>query len=204
MSEFDEKAATWDDDPIRAERTGILADALRSAVDLSKINTAMEYGSGTGLMSFALKDWIRDIYLMDQSVEMTRVAKQKCEAQQIRNLHPTQYDLLKDVLPGNRFDLIFILLTLHHVYETGTLLSKFKALMNPRGILAIIDLVKEDGTFHEGEFHGHKGFEREALESQLKDCSFRPYHYEICYTIAKEDDGKIREYPVFLMLSKAL
>lgn len=204
MSEFDEKAATWDDDPVRFERARLFTDALRSAVDLKKVETAMEYGSGTGLMSFALKDLIRNIYLMDQSVEMTKVAKQKCEAQQIRNLHPTQYDLLKDALPENRFDLIFILLTLHHVRETETLLSKFKSLLNPRGILAIIDLEKEDGTFHEGEFHGHKGFEREALESQLEDCGFRPYHYEICYSITKEDEGKTQEYPVFLMLSKAM
>ena len=56
MSEFDEKAATWDDYPDRIKRAEVIASRLASAVNLTVIKTAMEYGSGTGLMSFALKD----------------------------------------------------------------------------------------------------------------------------------------------------
>ena len=77
MSEFDEKAATWDDDPNRAKMAKFIAGRLASAVDLAGIKTAMEYGSGTGLMSFVLKEDIREIILMDDSVKMTKVARQK-------------------------------------------------------------------------------------------------------------------------------
>lgn len=77
MSEFDEKAATWDDDPSRVKRVEFIASRLASALDLARIKTALEYGSGTGLMSFALKDDIREITLMDDSAKMTKVARQK-------------------------------------------------------------------------------------------------------------------------------
>ena len=77
MSEFDEKAATWDDDPSRVKRAEDIVVKLKSTIDLSQVKSAMEYGSGTGLMSFVLKEDIREIILMDDSVKMTKVARQK-------------------------------------------------------------------------------------------------------------------------------
>jgi len=202
MSEFDEKAATWDDYPDRIKRAEVIASRLASAVNLTVIKTAMEYGSGTGLMSFALKDDIREITLMDDSAEMTKVARQKIIDQKVTNLIAVHGDLLKGPLRNERFDFIFIVLTLHHIGDVEELLRKFHNLLSPKGQLAVIDLEKEDGSFHDGPFHGHKGFERTDLESKLRGVGFVPDHYEICYQIEKETEGSITKYPVFLMVAE--
>ncbi len=94
MSNFDKKAADWDKNHDHSTRAQKLADYLASKVDLSKVKTAMEYGSGTGLLSFALKDKIPSIDLMDSSIEMTKAAQRKVEEQGIKSLYPVQYDIM--------------------------------------------------------------------------------------------------------------
>ncbi len=202
MSEFDEKAATWDDDPARVKRAEEIAVRVKSTVDLSQVTKALEYGSGTGLMSFALKDDIHKITMMDDSVEMTRVAQQKIMEREVTNMKPVHGDLMQGPLPDERFDFIFTMLTLHHVDDVEELLRKFRSLLTSQGKLAIIDLDKEDGSFHDGPFHGHKGFDRIDMEGKLKNSGFEPVHYEICHHIEKETEKSIKDYPVFLMVAE--
>ena len=48
MSDFDARAATWDDDPTKVERAQAVADAIVRSVPLASTMRAMEYGAGTG------------------------------------------------------------------------------------------------------------------------------------------------------------
>ena len=202
MAIFDEKAATWDDDPVRVDRAESIADSLAKTIDLSLVNMAMEYGSGTGLLSFALKDRIAGIVLMDESQNMIEMAIAKCKATNVNHFKPLQYDLLKQPLPSDKYDLIFILLTLHHIEETALILEKFYELLNPNGYLAIIDLEKEDGSFHEHNYHFHNGFERGSLEKQLTQTGLTPFSYEVCYELARDYDEGTQKYPLFLLVSQ--
>jgi ubiquinone/menaquinone biosynthesis C-methylase UbiE len=202
MAEFDQKAATWDDDPVRVDRAESIAASLANTIDLSTIKLAMEYGSGTGLLSFALKDKLAQIVLMDESQSMIDVANEKCVAYDVNHFKPLMYDLLKQPTPEYKFDLIFILLTLHHIKDTDLILKKFQQLLNPNGYLAIIDLEKEDGSFHEHNNHFHNGFERPDLEKHLRHSGLKPIGYEVCYELERDyDDGK-RKYPLFLLVSQ--
>lgn len=203
MSDFDEKAASWDDNPDHFNRAVKLANYLQEYVDLSKVEKAMEYGSGTGLLSFALKDSLPSITLMDSSSEMTKTAQRKVEEQGITSLKPLQYDIMTQELPDERYDLIYILQTLHHIDDTQMYLDKSAQLLNNGGHFVAIDLLKEDGTFHEDEFHGHKGFVQSELEDKMKAAGLTPVHYGICHTIEKElDDGSIKNYPLFMMVGR--
>jgi 2-polyprenyl-3-methyl-5-hydroxy-6-metoxy-1,4-benzoquinol methylase len=206
MNEFDELAATWDDKPSRVERAASIAQSIRDVLDLNIYQNALEYGSGTGLLSFALKDDLKRITLMDESVEMTKVAREKCKQSQFKHLHPLKLDLMtEDYQPESKFDLIFILLTLHHIDDTDEILSRFKHLIAPNGVLAIIDLETEDGSFHDKEFHGHLGFDRNDLEEKVEVAGFHPFHYNVIYEIEKgEEEGEIKSYPLFLMMAESL
>ena len=97
----------------------------------------------------------------------------------------------------------FSLLTFHHVDDISKLLDQMKKIMAPGGFLCIIDLEKEDGSFHDDEFHGHLGFDRTDLESKLTQAGFATFHYEVCYEIEKGEGEEKRNYPMFMMLSKA-
>ena len=94
MADFDKKAATWDNDPAKVNRAESIADSLSNNINMSSIKLAMEYGSGTGLLSFALKDRLAEIVLMDESAAMIHVARAKCLAKNVKHLNPIQYDLL--------------------------------------------------------------------------------------------------------------
>ena len=201
-TEFDDKAASWDEDPARIRRAEVIGDIIKQRIDLAGINRALEYGSGTGLLSFAMQDGLKQVVLMDESAEMTRMAREKCQDQNVHHFEPRQYDLMQQELPGERFDLIYIMLTLHHVSDYQGLLKKFAQLLTPGGKLAIIDLEKEDGSFHDGEFHGHHGFSRSELDEALGAAGLAARSYEVCYELEKtNDDGTISSYPLFLLIA---
>jgi ubiquinone/menaquinone biosynthesis C-methylase UbiE len=110
--------------------------------------------------------------------------------------------LLEQPLPEQRYDLIYTLLTLHHIQDVNSIISKFSEILTKQGTLVIIDLEKEDGSFHDDEFHGHKGFDRDELNIKLNDAGLFPKHYEICYELEKEHNGAIRKYPLFMLIAQ--
>jgi len=203
MSDFDSKAAAWDNNPDHFDRAVKLANYLQEQVDVTAVKTALEYGSGTGLLSFALKEALPFITLMDSSIEMTKEAQRKVDEQKIDSLRPLQYDILTQDMPQDKYDLIYILQTLHHIEDTDLFLEKSAQLLNRGGNLVIIDLVKEDGSFHEDEFHGHRGFVQTELEGKMKRAGFEITHYGICHIIQKElEDGSKKEFPLFMMVGR--
>jgi len=80
MSEFDKKAGEWDKNQMHLERTKAVARKLFEMVTITPNMKALEFGAGTGLLSFYLKDRFSEITLMDSSLEMLKMAEQKMEA----------------------------------------------------------------------------------------------------------------------------
>lgn len=203
MKEFDKKAATWDEDPMKVERSQLIAIQIKEYFDGRQFVDGLEYGSGTGLLGFEFVDACDHLTLMDESSEMIRLANEKAKAYPDGKVEAIQYDLLKDPLPKKRFDIIFTLLTMHHIHDTSSILNKFNKILKPGGVLVIIDLEKEDGTFHVGNFDGHLGFEREDIETQLNEHALNPIAYKTVYTIVKRkgEEGE-RGYPLFMSVSE--
>ena len=152
MNEFDAKAATWDDDPKKVHRAKKIGAILNNYFKTTQFKKGLEYCSGTGLLGFELTKLVEDLTLMDQSIEMIKIASYKASKEKESKVSAVQYDLLQEKLPTDRFDLIVTLLTMHHIKDTSAILHKFNQLLNSDGILAIIDLEKEDGSFHEFDF----------------------------------------------------
>lgn len=203
MSEFDAKAATWDDDPKKIQRAKKIGSILKNYFKGSRFKKGLEYGSGTGLLGFDLSPMFDELTMMDQSLEMIKVASYKANMQDQSQVKAIQYDLLTEELPSDRYDFIFTLLTMHHIKDIAAILEKFHELLNDQGLLAIIDLEKEDGSFHEYDFDGHLGFEKKDLEKQLLSIGLVSFdHFEV-YSISKQmTDGSTKSFPLFLSLSK--
>jgi ubiquinone/menaquinone biosynthesis C-methylase UbiE len=200
MADFDNKAKNWDGVPGRAERANAVAAAIREQVRLSKTMTALEYGCGTGLLSFALQRELGAITLADSSTGMLEVLKEKIARGGIINMASLRLDLAADPLPAERFNLVYTLMTLHHIPDTAKILASFYSLLQPGGVLCICDLDKEDGSFHSHEdaFDGHNGFDRKELGKELEKAGFNKVRFTTCYTLMK--DG--RPYPLFLSVAE--
>ncbi len=199
---FDSKARQWDDNPVFRERGLKIAEAVRKAVPLHRHMSALDYGCGTGLLSFPLKDELGAILLADSSGGMLDVVNEKIAAQGVGNMTTLKLDLLADPPPTQRFDLIVTSMTLHHVPDTDHILRVFHDLLNPGGYLCIADLDAEDGSFHGIEVDVHHGFDRADLGRRAEQAGFADVRFQTVFSIARARERGTRDYPVFLMTAR--
>lgn len=202
LSEFDGKAREWDSNPIHTERSEAIAAALQSQVPLSKSMKVLEFGAGTGLLSFLILEKTGDITLIDTSVEMVKVTQEKIRTRGITHMTALVLDLEKDHFVGS-FDLICSQMVFHHVENMEVVLETLSRLVKPGGYLAIADLYPEDGTFHGEGFSGHLGFDPEALAQKIRNHGFGQVNHSPCYVVRRTPGtGPAREYPVFLLTAQ--
>jgi 2-polyprenyl-3-methyl-5-hydroxy-6-metoxy-1,4-benzoquinol methylase len=203
MTNFDERAKDWDSDPKKVERARVVAEAIRKAIPLSTNMSALEYGCGTGLLSFALQSDLGQITLADTSQGMLEVLGEKIAETGVANMHPMQLDLSTDPLPSQRFHLTYSLMVLHHIQDARGILHNFHALLEPDGYLFIADLDKEDGTFHtDGTMDVYLGFERGELQKMAEAAGFGNVSFSTAFEIKKKIGEAERCFPVFLMSAK--
>lgn len=203
MTHFDERAKDWDSDPKKVERARVVAEAIRAALPLSTEMTALEYGCGTGLLSFALQADLGQITLADTSQGMLDVLGEKIAAAGVTNMHPVKLDLATDTVPAVRFDLTYLLMTLHHIADVKDMLGKFHAILKPNGYLLVADLDKEDGSFHSADLvYEHKGFAHDELQQMVEAAGFGNVRFSTAYEIKKKVGDGEKTFPVFLMVAQ--
>ena len=197
LGDFDARASTWDD-PTKIARAEQVASRLRRIVPLTPSMRALEYGAGTGLLTFCLRDTLGSITLADSSAGMRAEAERKIAAAHARNLRVIDLDLLRDPVPTERYDFIFSMLTLHHVPDVPRVLAAFHTLLAPRGWMCHADLDAEDGSFHGPDIDVHHGFERATLRSWLTTAGFADISIDDCSSVEHND----RTYPIFLAVCR--
>ena len=203
MTNFDEQARDWDSDPMKVDRARSVADAIRKMIPLSPEMNALEYGCGTGLLSFALHAALGRITLADASQGMLDVLRDKIRAAGVTNMHPLRLDLETSVPPAGPFHLTYSLMTLHHIRDARGILHKFHALLEPGGYLLVADLDREDGSFHtDGTTDVHPGFGRDELQGWAAESGFGNIMFTTAYRIRKRIGEVERTFPVFLMCAQ--
>jgi len=201
-NEFDLKAAGWDNNPMHWDRSVAITNNIKELIPLDRKMNALEYGAGTGTSSFLLKDYLKEITLMDSSSEMVRVMNEKIKATKVKNLKTLNFDLEHSDYSEGRFDLIFTQMVLHHVSDIDSIIRKFFYLINPGGYLAIADLYPEDGSFHGQDFTGHKGFDTEVLSNQIKRQGFTNINHRKVFVINKKiSESETKKFDVFLLIA---
>jgi len=204
--DFDARAATWDD-PAKVARAQQIADAMVKTVSLEGVQEALEYGCGTGLVTWALAphlDAHAHVTLADSSTGMLAVVRERIEgrASDSRRYTAQTLDLTSEAFPAHSLDLIYTSLALHHVSDVDLVLQRFAEALRPGGHLAIADLDHDPlGHFHGTDFHGHHGFKREALASRIIAAGFNTPQIETVTTLTKPVDGVPTEFGMFLAVA---
>jgi ubiquinone/menaquinone biosynthesis C-methylase UbiE len=204
MAFFDEKAREWDDDPQKIDRAKVFAAEILSFIKPDSSMKGFEYGCGTGLLSYFMKDHFAALTLADNSDGMLDVLRHKVKKEHIPKMTTIHLDLMTDDFGQHHYDVIYTLMTLHHITDIDKLIKRFSSMLKKGGYLCIGDLTKEDGSFHAHmpDFDGHNGFDRDELEKILANNGFRTEMYKVCYKITKQTGGKVTTYPLFLLIGK--
>lgn len=201
---FNKSALNWDSDSKKNKRSKIFAEEIRQLIKEKKLSTALEYGCATGILSFFLKDDFQQITLADNSDGMLKVLNKKVTKSKIRHFRPLHLDLEKEEL-HEKFDVIYSLMTMHHIKDIDTVIQKFSQMLNNKGIIILADLEKEDGTFHAKKEIGveHHGFHRHELVVILAKYGLTAQYCKTFYNIKKNHEtGLTKEYPLFLIMAE--
>jgi trans-aconitate methyltransferase len=201
-SNFDARAATWDADETKVLRAQAVADAIVARVPLATTMRAMEYGCGTGLLGFMLRPKLGELTLADVSEGMLEVAAGKIAAAADASMRAVKLDLLTDPAPEPRLDLIFSLMTLHHIPDTAAILRRLRDALATPGYLCIADLDAEDGSFHGPEVDDvHHGFDRVKLGAAAREAGFAKAEFSTAHVMTKQLGTGSRRFPIFLMVA---
>jgi 2-polyprenyl-3-methyl-5-hydroxy-6-metoxy-1,4-benzoquinol methylase len=197
---FDTVAKTWDQDPAKIKRAQLLAIEIKELIKGRETKKALEFGCGTGILSFWLKNFFQHVTLVDNSVGMIDVLKEKVSSNGTKHFNPVLVDIENENFEG-KFDVVYSIMALHHVGNVESVIQKLSGLLVPGGMLIIADLVEEDGTFHtdpEENKMVHKGFNRDYISGLFSKNGMLSGTYKIFTSIEKEREGVSRAYPLFL------
>ncbi len=199
---FDEVAYRYDT-PDKLERSKKIIEKLVSILPVDKNWKVLDVGIGTGNTAVYLSPYVKEIVGTDLSSGMLEVLGKKIKEIGIENIRYYKKDILKEDFEEKDFDLIFNAMTMHHIDDPEKAISRFKEFLKPEGYIAIVDLYKEDGTFHSDNADvKHFGFDFDEVKRWFEKENVELVYLDNIYTIEKEREGKKREYPVFLAVGK--
>jgi ubiquinone/menaquinone biosynthesis C-methylase UbiE len=202
--DFNQKATTWDTAE-RMNRSRIIAEEITKTVPIQEHCHALEFGCGTGLISFQLMNHFEHITLTDTSEGMINILKQKVHDNQITNMSVMLGDINQqpELLP-EKYDIIYTSMVLHHILDVETTLRNLYNKLNENGYLCIIDLVEEDGSFHKSDidFQGHNGFNQDLLSQFLTNTGFHDITSHVFYQDVKSIEDLKVPYSLFIMRGK--
>ena len=182
---FNAEAANWDANPlVHAASAEALTALLQRYPDLQIQSPGhgldvLEIGCGTGILSFNIAPYVRQVVAIDAAEGMIDVLKQKLAQEGVaKNIVPVAV-LLEDpedeALPaaqdgkGGRmkFDLILSHLVLHHIPDLQGVLKTMLGCLKTGGTVALTDF--EDFGPEARRFHPHAkmaGVERHGINVQ--------------------------------------
>ena len=197
MSErFNQAAQEWDKGDMRQNIAHAVFQTISSRIALLNTMNIMDFGAGTGLLSFKIAPMVSEVVGVDLSEKMLEQLASKNTAELA--VKPLYHDILSEPL-NEQFHGIVSSMAMHHVPDTAELFKAFHRHLKQDGFVAIADLDAEDGTFHSHGNEGvyHFGFEREALRETIENAGFRNVRFHHAYTFVRETN----EYPIFLVIA---
>lgn len=203
MIDFNQAAANWDGHAERRKRTEEVAAAMLAEAGLGPKAEVLEFGCGTGVLTFLLRPHVRAVTAADTAQGMLDVVEEKIRAGHVAGVRTL---LLRgaagEVLPA--CDAIVSSMALHHVADVPELFGRFYAALRPGGVVALADLEPEGGLFHPdpaGVFHN--GFAHTELQAWLEEAGFGAVRFHAATRMRKmAADGVEREFALFLAVAR--
>jgi len=194
MSHFDNQANNWDT-PEKVSFFEKLSSNIMTELSISDSSRILDFGCGTGLFGLNFLTCKNELVGIDTSAGMLEVMNKKVDS--TYKLKTYLLNLEEQNLPMDigKFDLIVSAMAFHHINQPEHIIQKLRSLLNKNGTLVIMDLDKEDGSFHpDNETMGvkHFGFSKEVLESWANKNKFNFTH--TIYSYIEKNDCKYGQF----------
>lgn len=124
MNRFDEAAKTWDKKQSSIDSSNACVKNLLSKINLKDEAEILDYGCGTGFISFALSSEKNNILGMDYSIGMVERFNEKANELNFENIKAMQHNMNAEELPKEKFDLFISSMTMHHIKDTSMFAKK--------------------------------------------------------------------------------
>lgn len=197
---FNNLAKMWDSKPARVQGAMKFVDKIKEFLpnDLSSFNV-LDYGCGTGLVSFGFSYDANFILGLDNSVGMVEVYNKKSKQIALNNIKAEVHDINTQDLDENKFDLIVTNMTMHHIKNTKEFIEKLSFSLKKDGYLCIADLKTEDGSFHSDNTGvEHFGFDTNKIKSYFQSCNLKNIKLDLLESIHKANNT----YEVFYIIAQ--
>ncbi|MDH4263850.1 MAG: class I SAM-dependent methyltransferase [Spirochaetia bacterium] len=197
---FDEMSKNWDQNSMRNQIALNAARTMHKYITLSKNSVMLDFGCGTGLVSFYFYPHLQRLEGVDSSKGMVDEFNKKAAAENFVNAGAKVFDLDRDQLTDNTYDVIVSSMVFHHIKDPQALLKHLYDSLKNGGSLAIADLDEEDGSFHPPEAEGvhHNGFSRNLVKTWFEESGYKNIQLSTVMQLEKES-GK---YSIFLCVGK--
>lgn len=201
---FDKEAASWDENPARVKLANNIALTISKQITLTPEMDIMDFGCGTGLLTFQLQPFVRSVTGVDSSQGMLDVFNSKIAKLKLNNVTALFADLDRgDKLTG-KYHLVLSSMALHHIKEIEPLFTQFYKVTAPGGYLCIADLDLDGGQFHEentGVFHF--GFDRAYLRNVFIKAGYDDVRNVTAAKIEKPGiNGEMKRFSIFLIIGR--
>jgi len=196
---FATKAANWDS-PDKVKMTQKFVAELLLQVQPMSSWKALEIGTGTGLVGLQIEPLVSELVLEDTSESMLAILKQKLSADsKVELLHGEVFEYKKQDL-----NFVFSCMAFHHITDIEKTLHHLASITKPGAVVAIGDLVTEDGSFHSFEPIPHSGFDTVLLSEQFRKAGFDVKLVKNYNVLTRTVESVTINYEQFMLIAERL
>lgn len=154
----------------QARRAEELAERVRLFVPLTGDERALDAGTGTGALAFALAPLVREVVAVDLVPELLEQARR---ANTHDNVSFAEGDLRKLELPRASFDVAATLRTLHHVDRPELAVAELARVTRPGGTVLVVDQIAPNDPLAALELNRFESARDPTHTRALADVDFR-------------------------------
>lgn len=198
--DFSAAALTWDEKPQRIHLAAAISTAIKDNISLHNKMHALEFGCGTGLVTFHLYDQLQQVTAMDNAAGMLEVLQRKAQTAGVTNVDTLLNSAAVPALDPDCYDIIFSSMVLHHIRDIRPTLQALVSSLKLGGTLVLADLDAEEGSFHDrSQGVEHHGIDRTWLRDELIQLGLREVQEITAHTITKQRPHGEQHYPIFML-----
>jgi 2-polyprenyl-3-methyl-5-hydroxy-6-metoxy-1,4-benzoquinol methylase len=205
MRNFDVDSLTWDDNPVRWNMAKSVFSAMAKSVPFNDTMDLLDFGCGTGLISFQALPFVHSVLCADTSQGMINVVKEKAHSAELSGIKTLLLDPEDSSSFSGSFDCILSSMTFHHVADIAALLRRLYPAVKKGGYIAIADLDPDNGFFHENnDGVYHNGFVRNEMKSILEEAGFMNVSIETAAEVIKPGSDGENKFSLFLAAARKI